>query len=67
MFNDVFVKVSGCHSNIICITQITFENVKMSSNFIKDVFKSKFLSLNFLVKCYNMSLRVRVLVRIIIK
>ena len=27
MFNDALVKVSGCHSNIICITQITFKYV----------------------------------------
>ena len=27
MFNDALVKVSGCPSNIICITQITFKYV----------------------------------------
>ena len=27
MFNDALVKVSGCHSNIICITQIAFKYV----------------------------------------
>ena len=27
MCNDALVKVSGCHSNIICITQITFKYV----------------------------------------
>ena len=27
MFNDALVNVSGCHSNIICITQITFKYV----------------------------------------
>ena len=27
MFNDALVKVSGCHSNIMCITQITLKYV----------------------------------------
>ena len=27
MFNNAWVKVSGCHSNIICILQITFKYV----------------------------------------
>ena len=39
MFNDALVKVSGCHSKIICITQITFKYV---SNAIL-VYQVKFL------------------------
>ena len=33
MFNDALVKVSGCHSNIICITQITFKYLFYSYSF----------------------------------